>query len=107
MMILPVILLLAKGEYARLNSYLLLFVDVTYDMFIFGNFNSQIHKDMMKEAAPVHQGKLSVELVNTVVVIVQLYAVIGPLNKRAMIAIGSRYRVEDMRMVHVLHLLMI
>ena len=57
---------------------------------------------MMKEAAPVHQGKLSVELVNIVVVIVQRYAVIGPLNKRATIAIGSRYRVEDMRMVHVL-----
>ena len=66
--------------------------------------NSQIHKDMMKEDAPVHQGKLSVELVNTVVGIAQLYAVIGPLNKRAMIAIESRYRVEDMRMVHVLRL---
>ena len=58
----------------------------------------------MKEDAPVHQGKLSVELVNTVVGIAQLYAVIGPLNKRATIAIESRYRVEDMRMVHVLHL---
>ena len=61
---------------------------------------------MMKEAAPVHQGKLSVELVNIVVVIVQLYAVIGPLNKRAMIAIGSRYLVEDMRMVRVLRFLL-
>ena len=61
---------------------------------------------MMKEDAPVHQGKLSAELVNTVVVIVQLYAVIGPLNKRAMIAIESRYRVEDMRMVHVLRYLL-
>ena len=66
--------------------------------------NSQIHKDMMKEDAPVHQEKLSVELVNTVVGIAQLYAVIGLLNKRATIAIGSRYRVEDMRMDRVQHL---
>ena len=61
---------------------LLLFVGsrLTRDMLILQILSFLSHKDMMKEDAPVHQGKLSVESVNTVVVIVQLYAVIGPLN---------------------------